>query len=379
MADLYDILNSGILDNWKPEQNRTKFDINTSSIKSSVPKNDFLKLKNMINGGKLSPILGKVNPVLAGISLIPDLYGFGVNMANISKPLESVSDLRMPGFASNIAELINKPSNKNISSDVVSGSNRNSNVSKPSDNSSVGSKKVSNGDLQDLPNILNQTSNESTPEGATTRVPNKDDISIMLDYISQLQDTREPYIKALESYVNNYGKNLDQARRADLYFYGANLAKGLDQRAGQKFNPLQNQADIINMLKLISDAKAGDLDAINELRGNMALANEMELPPEAAFANKNLLTALSQAKKYATDLEKARIVDAMRRYGYDRAYSRAIDQQKLRNKGNANTAMIYMGGGEPGVGLTQQGTVQSVVPSQQGNGGLAGDFAKTKG
>ena len=168
-----------------------------------------------------------------------------------------------------------------------------------------------------------------------------EDVDVINNYLSRLRGINRPYIKALESYLNNYNKNLDQARRADLYFYGANLAKGLDPRAGQKFNPLQNQMDIINVIKALQDAKAGDMSSVDELAGNVAIAQQIGLPPQAAFANKNLLSALTSNMKYQTDLEKARIIDAMRRYGYDSAYSRAIMQQLLRNQGSRENALIY--------------------------------------
>ena len=72
---------------------------------------------------------------------------------------------------------------------------------------------------------------------------------------------------------------------------------------------------------------------------------------------KNLLTALMQNKRILTDWEKAQLLADVKKYGYDSAFSRAIQQQQLRNLGNLAVANAYIGGGVA-PGLTPQGTVQ---------------------
>ena len=359
MADLYDILNSGILDNYQPKGATLK--INKPGIAGSIPNYNLNKTASGL--GKV----GRAGGVLG--TAIPFYKDFAFPVANdMYKAIQGNPD-------SNILKFFMDMANVNPNSSQVNSPVPKENIQEKMDNglmplpeldelgksdlqkNSVSNNKVSTSkQANTITNqVVNNKSNESPLEGSVSRVLSEDDINILNDYLKQLQDTTQPYIDSLERYKNNYYKNLDQARRADLYFYGANLAKGLNPKAGEKFNPLQNQADIINTIKLIGDAKANQINAINELEGNIALAKEMDLPAKAAFGNKNLLTALSQAKKYATDLEKARIIDAMRRYGYDTSYNRAIDQQLLRNLGNRDVANIYMGGGTPGVGLQQDG------------------------
>ena len=348
MADLYDILNSGILNNWKPEQNRAKFGINTAGIKNSIPNNDVLKLKNMIKGGaKNLGILSTVVPFYKdfAVPVGKDMYNFIQGNPDKSRLLKFAIDMINGG----------KDSNANTSNDLMNQLQQGDGV--------VPFKEITppQTDVSDLQNIgagvtpsrnrnmsTSTASNKQSTANQENNVVNNDasiqqtgDIDVINNYLSRLRDINRPYINALESYLNNYNKNLDQARRADLYFYGANLAKGLDPRAGQKFNPLQNQMDVINVIKALQDAKAGDMSSVDELAGNVAIAQQIGLPPQAAFANKNLLSALTSNMKYQTDLEKARIIDAMRRYGYDSAYSRAIMQQLLRNQGSRENALIY--------------------------------------
>lgn len=348
MADLYDILNSGILNNWKPEQNRAKFGINISSIKSSVPNNDVLKLKNMIKGGARNlGILSTAVPFYKdfAVPVGKDMYNFIQGNPDKSKLLKFAIDMINGG----------KDSNANTPNDLINQLQQGNGVV-PFEEITPPQTDVS--DLQKIGAVVTPSRNrnmstytasnkQSTANSESNIVNNEasiqptEDVDVINNYLSRLRGINRPYIKALESYLNNYNKNLDQARRADLYFYGANLAKGLDPRAGQKFNPLQNQMDIINVIKALQDAKAGDMSSVDELAGNVAIAQQIGLPPQAAFANKNLLSALTSNMKYQTDLEKARIIDAMRRYGYDSAYSRAIMQQLLRNQGSRENALIY--------------------------------------
>ena len=348
MADLYDILNSGILNNWKPEQNRAKFGINISSIKSSVPNNDVLKLKNMIKGGARNlGILSTAVPFYKdfAVPVGKDMYNFIQGNPDKSKLLKFAIDMINGG----------KDSNANTPNDLINQLQQGNGVV-PFEEITPPQTDVS--DLQNIGAVVTPSRNrnmstytasnkQSTANSESNIVNNEasiqptEDVDVINNYLSRLRGINRPYIKALESYLNNYNKNLDQARRADLYFYGANLAKGLDPRAGQKFNPLQNQMDIINVIKALQDAKAGDMSSVDELAGNVAIAQQIGLPPQAAFANKNLLSALTSNMKYQTDLEKARIIDAMRRYGYDSAYSRAIMQQLLRNQGSRENALIY--------------------------------------
>lgn len=346
MADLYEILNSGILDNWNPKANRPTFSINKASISSSIPNNDILKIKKFIKGvGKGTGIVSTAVPFYKDFAfpVANDMYNFVKGNPEKSKLLQFA--INASGNNGEIKSINNKSEQRvkdtGVPFDIIEPPQ--------SDVSDIGVGELP--PIQQLQNIQNtkqqpvsEQSKQQIPLEGKVEIQQPQDVNsgdVINDYISRLQGINQPYIRALESYINNYNKNLDQARRADLYFYGANLAKGLDPRAGQKFNPLQNQMETINAIKALQDARLNDMNSVDELAGNIAVAKASDLPEQAAFANKNLLSALTASRKYETDLEKARIVDAMRRYGYDSAYARAIMQQLIRNQGNKQNALIY--------------------------------------
>lgn len=346
MADLYDILNSGILDNWNPNANRPTFSINKAGISSSIPNNDILKIKKFIKGvGKGTGVVSTAIPFYKDFALpvANDMYNFVKGNPDKSKLLQFA--INASGNNSKIKPVNNKVEQRvkdtGVPFDIIEPPQ--------SDVSDIGIGGLP--PIQQLQNVQNakqqpasERPNQQVPLEGKVEIQQPQDVNsgdVINDYIARLQSINQPYIKALESYINNYNKNLDQARRADLYFYGANLAKGLDPRAGQKFNPLQNQMETINAIKALQDARLNDMNSVDELAGNIAVAKASDLPEQAAFANKNLLSALTASRKYETDLEKARIVDAMRKYGYDSAYARAIMQQLIRNQGNKQNALIY--------------------------------------
>lgn len=196
---------------------------------------------------------------------------------------------------------------------------------------------------------------------ATSQQQQQVNLQAINDYITKLQEINQPYINALQGYYNNYDDMLKEYQTRKRYWQGIASITGNPKwgTMAEAYNPIANEANKVALVKQIQDAKAGDINAINEAMGNMAIAQgELGLAPEAAFANKNLLTALSMNNKYATDLEKARMVDAMRRYGYDLGYRRAIDQQNLRNQNALDVANIYMGGGGVAPGLDGQGNIR---------------------
>lgn len=208
-------------------------------------------------------------------------------------------------------------------------------------------------------------------EGASGESSDKN-IQAINDYISKLQEVNQPYTEALNNYINNYNDLVRGNFNAQRYFTamaGLSGNQGYNKLA-EALNPLNNEANRINAMKMVRDAEAGNVNAINEMMGNLAMAEELGLPPEAAFASKDLLTAMSMQDREKTKLEIALANNLVKKYGIDKNYARAIAQQQLRNQGSLAVANTYMsggGGGQPGRGLTQQGTAQ---PSNSAEGAL---------
>ena len=249
-------------------------------------------------------------------------------------------------------------------------------TSKPKQDSTKGSGRASGGGLTGMaaPTLEGQLQEllsgaPKAKEGASGESSDKN-IQAINDYISKLQEVNQPYTEALNNYINNYNDLVRGNFNAQRYFTamaGLSGNQGYNKLA-EALNPLNNEANRINAMKMVRDAEAGNVNAINEMMGNLAMAEELGLPPEAAFANKNLLTAMSMQDREKTKLEIALANNLVKKYGIDKNYARAIAQQQLRNQGSLAVANTYMsGGGQPGRGLTQQGTAQ---PSNSAEGAL---------
>lgn len=188
------------------------------------------------------------------------------------------------------------------------------------------------------------------------------------EYIQQLRDINQPYINALQDYYKNYDKYLNDYHRARNFYTGLAGWTGNQQWAdvGKDYNAVINEANRLSTLKTLQDAQAGNINAINEIMGNLAVADDMGISPEAAFANKNLLTALMQNKRISSDLDRAQLMDAYRRYAVDQRVANALAVQGLRNRGMLDVANInaqaygYGGQYQPAPGLTTQGQAQPV-------------------
>ena len=192
-------------------------------------------------------------------------------------------------------------------------------------------------------------------------------INAINDYVSKLQEINQPYIESLQKFADNYGDlyNQNQLYNRRMRDLSAITGSPLWYQSAKDYNPLEVEATKIDLQKKIQDAQAGDLNAINEIMGNLAMAQEMGLPPEAAFANKNLLTMMAardrEANKYQIALEN----NLMKKYGIDRNYARALTVQAMRGQNALDVASMYTGaygnGGGVAPGLNQQGTANNVA------------------
>lgn len=200
-------------------------------------------------------------------------------------------------------------------------------------------------------------SNAVVPQSSDTVGVPQSNLQAINDYIQQLKDINQPYVEALQNYYNKYPNMLDQAQRAARFWQGVSSLTGNNNWAkmANYYNPITNEANKINTIKTLQDAQASNVNAINEIIGNLAMAQEMGLSPEAAFANKNLLTMMAakdrENNKYRIALEN----NLMKKYGIDRNYAKALAVQAMRGQNALDVANIYMGGGVA-PGLNMQGT-----------------------
>ena len=351
MVDLYNFLNSGALKGWNPQQNRATFNINTSGIQNSIPNNEELKmLKSLKNFGKGAGIVTTAVPFYKDFAfpVANDMYNFIQGNPEKSKLLKFAIDMINGGKSSSTSksnDLMNQLQQDNGAvpfeeitppqTDVSDLQNIQTNKLPIQNRQSLSNNTSIQAQQPDFNNVLNG--------GVTVNSENIEEI--LNKYIQQLQDKNGPYIKALEEYIKKYPKLLAQSGRNDLYFYGANLAKGLDPRAGQKFDQVKNYADMVNTVKALQDAKYENIDEINKLRGNMEVMNELGLPAESALADKNVLNAYLLAdrynKGYLNKYDIAQLNNATKLQLGDLRYNQALAQQLLKNQGGATNAMLY--------------------------------------
>lgn len=379
-----DIINA--IDNLKPYQQRATININKPGIVSSVPNYKLEKALGRIssvgkNIGKAGGIIGTAIPFYKDIALpaANDLYqGFIMGNPDKSKTLQAA--LGLAGIDRNgnrvAREKISSVNNTGVPLEVLDDTQLTGGKSVQVNNKSgqvIGQPRV-----QVARQVASQLSSQPkvAQQEATQQQANIDAIN---DYISKLQEINQPYIESLQKYMDDYNNMLDQRQRAARFWQGAASLTGNPAWAniGRQYDALTNEANKVAIIKQIQDAQAGDLNAINEIMGNLALAKELNLPPEAAFANKNLLTALTANRRQLTDLEKAQIMADIRKYGYDSAFARALQVQGMKGQNALDVARTYMGGGVA-PGLNNQGLPQTpyqpLANKQQGGSNLQQAF-----
>lgn len=337
----------------RPNGIKPNLNINTTNIKASVPA------YNKIIPGITKIGKGFGGPVAWGSYLLP--LWFGKNAYGAEGPGRAMLDIFSNNPLNLDEETLKKIQTYGHPIEYIKSRKNNSNETDnivPKENITTSDNVIHLGEsLPDFP-IENITSeNYSNPD--TTTNNNEE---VIKQYIDMLQNRNAPYIRALNTYLQNYPKNLNNAKRSDLYFYGANLGYGLDPRAGQKFNALQNEADVIKIIKEIQDARNAEIDYANEVAGNSAIAEDLGLPKQAAFANKNLLSAYSMRER---DAIKKAISDAQikaKKYGIDERAALMRELQNLKYKMGVDVANIYMGNDlstVPPVGLDDNGSVKT--------------------
>lgn len=231
----------------------------------------------------------------------------------------------------------------------------------PQTSGASGAGVVSNRTASTLENQLSELLASNPTATGEVIQPNQENIQAINDYVSQLRQINQPYINAINSYYGNYNDMLDKARRAQRYWQGIASITGNQNwsKIADNYNPLKAEADKLGLTKQIQEAQAGDVNSINEMMGNLAMAQELGLPPEAAFANKNLLTAMSMKDRDKVKLEIALANNLVKKYGIDRNYARAIAQQAMKNQAALEVANVYIGGGAKPGNLTPSGIAQS--------------------
>lgn len=307
-----------------------------------------------------------------GSAVIPEvLYGMGNNESIQEKNVPQLEAINSPQGFEEVKELnnlhpINYPTIEEI---IASGSNNQLPVGSSPEEISP--------DV--MAGISRRYSNFTGPQS----------IGFIEDYQKQLLEKNRPYIEGLENYYKNYQANLDETNRIKRYFTGLAGWSGNDKWAelANDYNPLNIEANKLALIKQLQEARTGNLDEINRIIGNIAIARDLGLPDEAALASKELLNARAAQQKnllgynarvYDTNVDNATRM-AIKQGDWDTAFK----LQEMKNQGNLNNAfassapfymdpatmaevMKMLGANPrytPAKGLNQEGMAQGVQPS----------------
>lgn len=193
---------------------------------------------------------------------------------------------------------------------------------------------------QDLPDIQSLNTGNA-PVDAEGSVAGNIDLNGMLDRYRRQQELQKPYIEGLQNLINNYNNLQRNAFNLDRYFTGLAGWSGNDRWAdfGKRYNPITTEATKLDLLNKLAQGQIGIDDIENEMRGNIALAQQAGIDPRVAMANPKLVNALAS-------IENARTSAAARRYAADASkeakltgiYSNAMIQ-KAKQEGNWDLAL----------------------------------------
>lgn len=262
-----------------------------------------------------------------------------------------------------IADTLNSASNGNTSNGSGNNTGGSTGTNGVKGKGRIGSQPTTQAQAIALAQQLGSNPPVTNQQEADTQRAN---INAINDYVSKLQEINQPYINALQSYSDRYDDLVKNNFNTQRYFTAMAGLTGNNNyaRLADSINPLITEATKIDLQKKIQDAQAGDLNAINEIMGNLAMAQEMGLPSEAAFANKNLLTMMAARDREANRYQIALENNLMKKYGIDRNYARALTVQAMRGQNALDVASMYTGaygnGGGVAPGLNRQGTASNV-------------------
>lgn len=141
-------------------------------------------------------------------------------------------------------------------------------------------------------------------------------------YQAQL-GANQPYLEALQNYLNNYDDIMNQSRRQQRYWAGAAGFTGNDayKDLAKSYSPEQVEANRVQLIKALAEARQGNIGELNKLVGNAKTAMSMGLPAEAGLASKDMLNALVNLQRSRDLLEGKRYTADLgyegKRYGAD--------------------------------------------------------------
>lgn len=214
-----------------------------------------------------------------------------------------------------------------------------------------------NGELDNRGNIIVDSNGAIQPNSIGGSVSGNIDLSRLEDRYKRQQELQKPYIEGLQNLINNYNDLQRNAMNLDRYYTGLAGWSGNDRWAdfGKRYNPITTEATKLDLLNKLAQGQIGIDNLENEMRGNIALAQQAGVDPNVAMANPKLFSALAsienaktsaEARKYVADQNRdARLAgiysNAMiQKAKQDGNYDLALRLQSMRNDGRLQSAIV---------------------------------------
>ena len=290
-------------------------------------------------GGVLGAGVFSVPGALIGTGVGGGLAGLGYELAQRKNPYANYT------ITPEQYELLRK-SNKGNSTNNINNTGDSTGTNGVKGNEGIGGQPTTKAQALALAQQLGSNTPIANQQEADTQQAN---INAINNYISKLQEINQPYIESLQRFADNYGDlyNQNQLYNRRMRDLSAMTGSPLWYQSAKDYNPLEVEATKIDLQKKIQDAQAGNIDELNKLQGNVAIANSLGLPSEAALANKDLLNAYVNqqraqlnynARVYDTNIDNATRV-AIKQGDWETAFK----LQNMKNQGNLRNAFASSG------------------------------------
>lgn len=140
--------------------------------------------------------------------------------------------------------------------------------------------------------------------GGAAKVDSKKVQALLDQYQQELQAQNQPYTDALQNYLNNYDRYIQEGMRNKRYWTGyANLHSSPEVfsqamgKAMEDYDPVELEAKRVDLIKALADQNATIPTAMRQMKGNMALSSQLGIPPEAMMADPSLLKTTAAYNK----------------------------------------------------------------------------------
>jgi hypothetical protein len=122
------------------------------------------------------------------------------------------------------------------------------------------------------------------------------------------QDKLQPYMDKLNEFVDNYKDYNKGYEDTDIFFRGLAGWTGNPAWAtyAKDHNPASTEATQIDLYRKLAEQDLAEDDKYQEILGNIAMAEAMGLPPEAALANPKMISNNIQMQKLQQTLQTRR-------------------------------------------------------------------------